>query len=89
MVNINSLVDDKKSETFNPYDGDIPSEGWPGALTYAQAGRYIGLDERTIRDMVTKGQLQRVLIGPKEGSTRIRLQDLKAYLERQAAQQRS
>lgn len=60
----------------------------PEALTYEQAGEYMGISKKSIQRMVDKGILPRVLLGPTETSTRILRRDCDDYLERQAANQR-
>ena len=53
-----------------------------GALSYAEAARYLSLSVPTVRRLCAAGELPRCYIGPTRRTPRIEATALAAYLER-------
>lgn len=53
----------------------------PEYVTLKAAAAYLMLHERTVRSMATRGQIRAYGIGPRGGSLRFKVADLRGYVE--------
>lgn len=58
-------------------------------LTLVQVGEALGISRRSVQDLITKGLLVGVTVGPGEQSSRVELAEVDAYIQRRRLASRS